>query len=87
MAVPGADDRQVPGVEGDVFVALDGVVDAVFVVELPAHKLGRQLFDFERPALPVLMEPGDAVYDLYLLGERCSVQRRCHVLFTRLVGE
>ena len=70
-----------------VFVALDGVVDAVLIVELPTHKLGRQLFDFERPALPVLMEPGDAVYDLYLLGEHCGVQRRCHVLFTRLVGE
>src|SRR5690606_10101457 len=47
---PRAHDRKMTRIERDVFVALDGVIDAVLVIELPSNELVGKFDDLELPS-------------------------------------
>ena len=64
------DDRKMPGVEGNVFVFFDGVVDAPLVIELPLDEGLWQFLDLKlSDDLTVLDQARHAALDLHPLSD------------------
>ena len=63
------------GIKGDIFILFNSIVNAIFVVKLPANEFLRQFLDLELDGLTILTIAGHTIGYLHLLGEQTLLGR------------